>query len=126
MNDILIEQIQGSFSVFASLTIVGKPDNLSCNVQIIQQNSHVTWTLNFVNCTQTSYVILRSTTLKCFCTRVLAYDVYPQIRPNSGAPSVYNQDLQPLLSGATVVSTVTPLHTFHVTRATGNVINGEG
>jgi len=40
MNDILIEQTQGSFSVCASIKIVGKrDDNLSCHVQIIQQNT---------------------------------------------------------------------------------------
>jgi hypothetical protein len=39
MNDILIEQIQGSFSMFASIKIGGKRDNLSCHVQIIQQNT---------------------------------------------------------------------------------------
>jgi len=39
MNDILIEQIQGSFSMFASIKIVSKRENLSCYVQIIQQNT---------------------------------------------------------------------------------------
>jgi hypothetical protein len=38
INDILISQIQGSFSVFASLKTVGKRDNLSRHAQIIQQN----------------------------------------------------------------------------------------
>ena len=38
MYDILIEQIQGRVSVFASIKFVGKRYNLSCHVQIIQQN----------------------------------------------------------------------------------------
>ena len=39
MYDILIQQIQGNFSVIASIKFVGKRDNFSCRVQIIQQNT---------------------------------------------------------------------------------------
>ena len=39
MYDILIQQIQGSFSVYAAIKFVGKRDNFSCHVQIIQLNT---------------------------------------------------------------------------------------
>jgi len=39
MYDILSQQIEGSFSVFASIKFVRKRDNFSCYVQIMQQNT---------------------------------------------------------------------------------------
>ena len=39
MDDILIQQIQRSFSVIAAIKFVGKRDNFSCYVQIIQLNT---------------------------------------------------------------------------------------